>query len=283
MSHIRNSVVVEEMRLLGNTLFKLSQYRRARQVYKNGLALMDLCPDTVCITGPPFRGHINSTRAAMPLSPRDNLTAATLLVNLAQALLSGSISPDAAREAFYILAWAESHLAAVNFMNMIEPTHASAQEVQRLDQQYTNLLEKAFMRKEQNKRVLMVQYYISIVFGRVFVCMLADIPVPQDLIPCIAKLHLEVAESLIRMQHELMTQPSVNVCPACQCCGKSDPPPNIVANYPSQITKKVCKRCRLVRYCGRKCQQADWHKHRTVCWSVAAGEEMDLWAAEHSD
>lgn len=183
------------------------------QVYKNALYLMDLCPDTVCITGPPFRGHINSTRAAMPLSPRDNLTAATLLVNLALALLSGSTSPDAAREAFYasysyfnssifcslldkhskpkpsklyrtvmqipcsnlgdltaprlpmdaalitrvlslllvqIIAWAESHLAQIKFMNITEPTHASAQEVQHLDEQYATLLEKAFMRKGTN-------------------------------------------------------------------------------------------------------------------------------------
>ncbi|BDA51099.1 probable leucine-zipper-like transcriptional regulator 1 at N-terminal half [Coccomyxa sp. Obi] len=147
MSVFEDISVVEDMRLLGNSLFKAEQYRRAEQVYKNGLALMDLSLDKVCITGPPFSGHITSTRAAMPLSVQDNLTAATLLVNLAQAVLSGSALPDAAREAFYLTAWAESHLAAVKSINLAEPTHVTAEEVQWQEQQYSTLLEKAFMRK----------------------------------------------------------------------------------------------------------------------------------------
>ncbi|KAF8955709.1 hypothetical protein BDZ97DRAFT_2063512 [Flammula alnicola] len=43
------------------------------------------------------------------------------------------------------------------------------------------------------------------------------------------------------------------------------PPPACQSCLPSNQTLKTCKRCKLVRYCGRDCQKAHWPDHKTAC------------------
>ena len=41
----------------------------------------------------------------------------------------------------------------------------------------------------------------------------------------------------------------------CNQCGKSD------------VQLKACSKCKIVKYCSKKCQCADWKEHKKTCYS----------------
>ncbi|BDA51097.1 probable Tip elongation aberrant protein 1 at C-terminar half [Coccomyxa sp. Obi] len=119
----------------------------------------------------------------------------------------------------------------------------------------------------------LAQFYISVVIGRAFTCLIATMPSNPELLHCAGV----VADGFIGMQHELLSHPLVNLRPACQHCGEPGPSSSSVGEEnPAGKPKKVCRGCRMVRYCGRECQLADWPKHKDVCSRIAAEDYGSL-------
>lgn len=39
-------------------------------------------------------------------------------------------------------------------------------------------------------------------------------------------------------------------------------------------TMRACGKCKLIRYCGKECQIADWKRHKTICNLVSLKKKM---------
>ncbi|KAK9902045.1 hypothetical protein WJX75_002373 [Coccomyxa subellipsoidea] len=111
--------LVEELRLAGNEFFRTKRYRDAELLYRSGLGLMALGPEGMAGQDRENNDITLDTEDACPLlSPEDNRRAATLLLNLAQALLNlpspSRQATAAAAEAIRICKRASFHLEHID-------------------------------------------------------------------------------------------------------------------------------------------------------------------------
>ena len=58
----------------------------------------------------------------------------------------------------------------------------------------------------------------------------------------------------------------------CRHCG--------LAEGPSTVKMKHCKRCRKVSYCGKECQDANWGDHKLECQSLQRASWMNVRSTE---
>ena len=63
--------------------------------------------------------------------------------------------------------------------------------------------------------------------------------------------------AIIPPSHTQVAPPAMEVNKPCGHCGKPE-------------GKQRCSRCKVVYYCGRECQQADWKEHKKTCGAAPA-------------
>ena len=70
--------------------------------------------------------------------------------------------------------------------------------------------------------------------------------------PILRKIKVWIDEANAKCMPRKQTEVDSYVSKVCGRCGASD-------------NLKTCRRCGLMRYCGRECQVADWKEHKNTC------------------
>jgi hypothetical protein len=115
-----------------------------------------------------------------------------------------------------------------------------------------------------------------------------DTPANRSMQRALEKIRSVVGESLYQFHRLILVKPeeisTKDIRSANSLPHRKGEARNVDSCAFSNCTKlgtKVCSRCKLVKYCGKSCQAADWHEHKRSCRKASSSNASSVEKMSH--